>query len=268
MRSDSEDPFIELTALLIDLPSLRADCQDILSKQACRSQLLGLKRRAAALDTSLVAWLHSLPQAWKQQHYPVIGSETSIACGTEFRLRWASSCTSVRISHVLNSFRVYCIYTHQVLSHVLRKLQGLPKAVLSDLDEAADWKTEEASSRDTIQSMLDGICESVPYHLGWLPADASRSIHEESPPGGYVWYTPPTLPSLIPSTRRVHPATAAFYLQQPLYNAARVAEAPAAQRTWMQQRLQDITKVQGDICSCLLSRVVGAEMLRYIEMDL
>ena len=150
--------------------------------------------------------------------------------------------------------------------YTLRKLQELPNVFLSNVDEAEGWEMEEASFRRRIQSMLDEICESVPYHLGWSPADASRLVQEESPPACWMWdaLLKPSFP--IASTREAHLATAAFYLQQPLYNAACVPEAPTAQRTWMQKRLHDIINVQGDISSCLLVRIAGAEMLQYAQI--
>ena len=204
-----------LMLLIIDLPSLRLkekillDCPRYAPDPQLVQQLL---QAAKALDENLAGWKDTVPQLWRY---------TSTNIEYETKTDVYPTHIDIYFDHLVastwNSWRAYRLYVLAVIKKCTSTLAGN--------HENHDFKREEFEAVDTIQSLVNDICSSIPFHLGHTINDKDNDS---------LLYPHAVGSRQGPSTTG---ALGTFLMKFPLSVAVAMTHVPESQRRWMREYL-------------------------------
>ena len=210
------------------------------------------------LDQDLIAWRVSVPREWET--FSVISSDEGIQ-PLEDAPTWTGYTASYPdpvIAKVMNHFRMHSIAIQTISMRCAKWIaqygnaEHLAPEVPMPEDVIADDKSStHLKAGNAIRTLVDGICASVPFHLGQLAwkgqnesGDIATAASSESPP-------------VMRGPKR--PA-AGFMLLQPLVVAYSAPGVPADQRRWILRKTMELAKhigmdegMVGDVLNNLVS---------------
>ena len=165
---------------------------------------------AKAMDLDLVGWSDTVPKEW---HYvsTAIGNETQ----KDVYPQSIDTYDDDLVANNWNSWRMYRLH----LLTIIMKCTSILSISKGDLK----YEREDFQAIDTIQELVNGICSSVPFHLGHIVDDKYRSRSLYPHAFGAALEPSPT------------GALGVFMLKAPLNVAATMTCVPESQRRWMRQ---------------------------------
>lgn len=144
-----------LGSLSVELPNLRTAVDEIMSSPyATDESIIAVLHLATRVDQSISQWDSLLPDSWKPRPIIYVPSPDE---EEEYSL-YQNTCDvypDIWVANTWNSYRCSRIATQRA---VLSCFSRLPQTKHNQ--ENIDF------SRATIQSLVDGICASVPFHVG------------------------------------------------------------------------------------------------------
>jgi hypothetical protein len=159
-----------LMMVMIKLPGLRQDAKKFFSSPTASKQSdkwFYLMSTAAGLDAKLKLWFDSLPKPW--QHRTVATLEGSLDDPENAEV-WPGPMyvyEELVVSNIVNNYRMARIFSRAVMIGCLAR-QATSK---TELEENQNYQECVAEAR----SLVDGVCASVPYHLGYDVKDRTNS---------------------------------------------------------------------------------------------
>ena len=200
-----------MVLLTIEIPSLRQREKDLFDSPSYRPSpeaVVGLMQAAKAVDADLVRWSETVPKAW---HYVSITTENEVR--TDVYPRSIDIYFDDLVASTWNTWRAYRLYILTIVSRCA--------SILSNLRDNLDAERENCEVMDTIQELVDGICSSVPFHLGYaMDGNARGSLLYPHAPGS----------ALKPSLTG---ALGVFMVKWPLGVASTMSCIPEGQRRWI-----------------------------------
>jgi hypothetical protein len=232
-------PIHSLMNLTIQIPNLRYLADDFLNRPKTQSNVdlvLDLVRRCQSLDADLSLWPGTTPDSWTCQ---LIGSPPIFR--KEAKKEVCDVCPGVVdihcyqdiwIASLWNIYRTSRIFVEAITLRCSAWLSDSSVLSLSqqDADSGSLLGLEYSRARTVVLDMLDGICASVPFHLGALPDDLSLNLQR-----------PWTQDCPAPSASRNRLPLRGYFLVLPLFVARSVIIAPEIQRGWVEGRMKLIS---------------------------
>ena len=204
-----------LVLLTVGIPDLRRREMDLLysPRYTPDSELVTeLMQAAKTVDSDLVRWSITVPKEW---HY--ISTRIGDATQKDVYPESIDIYDDDLIASNWNSWRMYRL---QLLTIIMKCA-----LILSTFAGKRDSERDDLQAAENIQTLVNGICSSVPFHLGHVVDDRYRgrslyphalgSVLEPSPTG----------------------ALGVFMLKGPLHVASTMTCIPESQRRWMREYL-------------------------------
>ena len=202
-----------LVLLTVDIPSLRRTERHLLdcSRYTRDPKLVTeLMQAAEAIDVDLVRWSDTVPNEWHYLSTPIT-DETK----KDVYPRSIDLYDDDLVANNWNSWRMNRLHLLTIIVKCA--------SILSTLRSDSNTEREDFQAIDTIQELVNGICASVPFHLGHIIDDKyrSRSLY----------------PHAFGSALRPSPtgALGVFMLKEPLNVASTMSCIPESQRRWMRE---------------------------------
>ena len=202
-----------LVLLTIDIPSLRLRERDLLDwpRTTPDPELVAeLMRDAKAVDDNLTRWRSTVPESW---HYVSTPTRTEIQA--DLYPKSIDIYGDMAIASNWNAWRAYRLYVLTILVKCA--------LVLSNLHGDPNFEWEDFMSISTIRELVNDICSSIPYHLGYTVDDEHR--------GRSIY------PHAFGSVQEPGPigAWGVFMMKWPLSVALTMNYLPESQRRWMRE---------------------------------
>ncbi len=222
--------------------------------------ILEILQKSRILDQELMTWRISVPREWET--FSVISPherrQPLEEGGSALASTWLGSTASYPdplIAKVMNQFRMHSISTQSIsigcVSWIAKHrgakhpAPGIP--MLEDVITNHDLSTQ-LKARNAIKTLVDGICATVPFHLGELGQnqsvgrDRSNEPLEQDSLGEKSRSASNESSSLMRGPR---PPAGGFMLLQPLVVAYSAPGVPADQRRWILGKTLAIAKYIG-----------------------
>ena len=205
-------------------------------------------QQSRILDQELMAWRISVPREWEtfsvisldERRQPLEDAGSALASTW---LGFTASYPDSMIAKVMNQFRMHSIAiqsisircTSWIAEHRSAKHPAHDLAMPEDVATHRDLSTQ-LKARKAIQTLVDGICASVPFHLGELGQnqsvgrERSKKPLQQNPPGEIAQSASGEGSS---SMRGPRSPAGGFMLLQPLVVAYSAPGVPADQRRWI-----------------------------------
>jgi hypothetical protein len=189
------------------------------------------------LDSHLTAWADEVIKSWPCESFvdSDFSSQTASKHVETFPQHRRSQC-DLWVSNMWNSYRCCHIFTHAIL---LECIESFPAS------EQHRWSMTRSHSLRIIQDMVDGICMSVPSHLGHQEPQGLSNVSNQSLP------SVPCGDGFDQSTK----ALGGYLLMWPLFLAASMPCVPDQQRNWIREQLVYIGNGLGIKQAAVLSSV-------------
>ncbi|TKA79206.1 hypothetical protein B0A49_03191 [Cryomyces minteri] len=206
-----------LTAASMKVPDIRALAKKALAlpkTPSNESEVLALMQASEDADTDLRRWEETLPGLWD---YLTVAVVTSVPEDLENSETWSGPIhiyEDMHIASVRNNQRVSRIFCQSIIMGCL--------AWLSPGKYRTDERLEAA--RYTVQNMVDNICASVPFHLGFDLRDRLLQTGQDE---------------------SAAQAVGGYFLLWPLFVAASMDCVSTEQRVWLQGRLSKVAGIYG-----------------------
>ena len=239
-----------LTIITMRVPALRCTAMRILRgpmNWAIGREIVTLMEDAQRVDRDLAAWSLEVPDSWK---YKTLGlcKQTDEPNTAELHPGPIHGYNDIWTARHWNVYRSYRILCQAIILNCLERLIPTSEIASSDV-----YRRTAA----TLQKMVDDICASVPYHLGF-PAPIYDLEINTSPYNFQDWskddYDPPTDNFFRTARYRHAPATGGYFLIWELFVAADVIVIPKTQRDWVVNRLRHIGAKYGLSQATVLAR--------------
>ena len=214
-----------LVLLSIGLPKLRSrekqmlEKTDIIAKRVAANDLL---KDAQNADVVLDFWTSTVPEEYLFTSLPLRGASTK--GGTIYSMFPQSM--DIYCDHPMastwNTWRITRI-------HVLRMIMNCAD-ILNPQHGTQSPSTEHESALHMIQRLVNDICSSVPFHLGYHKnrvGDRDILSDYPHPPGEAKW----------PDNFAASGAVGGWLMMQPLSFVARLNCIPSTQRDWVREYL-------------------------------
>ncbi|KAI9735890.1 MAG: hypothetical protein M1834_001356 [Cirrosporium novae-zelandiae] len=224
-----------LTRLIIPIPGLRARAKNLLIKSKnieSTNQIKALMGDALATDNKLAHWTEVLPRRWQFYAFPVMAEMEGHWSKSRF---WPGSFQiygDERVAACWNFYRAFRCF-----------LQGIIIRCGCWLSSSYRETAEYVQATTILQEMVNGICWSVPYHLGY--PEAVEAI------------------KLIPKSQHSNAASfgmsghiktiGGYLIMYPLFVGSSVITVSKEQRLWMKDRLLTIGQEAGINQATMLS---------------
>ncbi|KAK2765133.1 hypothetical protein FQN54_008832 [Arachnomyces sp. PD_36] len=151
----NQHPHALLGSLSVELPDLRASMDEIMSNPyASDESIITLLEFATRVDQTLAQWPSLIPDSWTPKPIAHVLSP-NIQENSDIYENSCDVYPDIWTANVWNSYRCSRISTQQAIIKCLSKL--LP---------TKDIQERIALCRSTVQSLVDRICASVPFHIG------------------------------------------------------------------------------------------------------
>ncbi|KAI9829494.1 MAG: hypothetical protein M1819_006314 [Sarea resinae] len=251
---ERSSPARRLTDLYLQIPDLQVLAMQLLQQPRNESfvnSIKGLIDRALELDAALALWPSTLPTTWKRTRHtrvkPTPGdSDNEIL---EEYPKNVDTYTDIWTASVWNSYRVARMFTLSIIIRVISLSLGG-----SVLDPDFENKHPEVllipaygQAKERLQEMVDEVCASIPYHIGYTTdTKASRELYESQK-------FRPSIPDGILGAK----ALGGTFLISPLVVARSAMTTPGDQRRWIRGRLMAIAQQYRANIAKILAEVNG-----------
>ncbi|KAM0802873.1 hypothetical protein BDR22DRAFT_887210 [Usnea florida] len=239
--------------IALEISILRAKLHNTDPTHSKAEYLYDLIQQSRILDQHLIAWRNSVPKEWEtfslihpeERTQPI--TDVGSACAP-YWLDYAASYPDPSKAKWLNHFRCQSIINQSIIIHCANKIARYHPAERSALDQSVpeDLTTAHSSSTtskalDTIKTLVDGICASVPYHLDKSPVKGchnaispvlSSNSLMSTRPAGIAPRVPPDIPN---GPADLKPSARAIALLHPLIVARRAPGILADRKEWIQK---------------------------------
>ena len=215
-----------LSHIGIDACGVRADLWDVFKQEegpVDAEQIQSILARATAVDARFVEWNHNLAKSW---HYWVVGiaadfDRPHMPGSSRFYPGPVHAYVNAHVSWMLNCYRQLRIYMNAAAIRCLKWL-------IPDGDIGFDTTSVFGPQVQVIQQMIDDVCASTPYQLGYV---------KDPPPNGVSFAE--EMPNYVPQGR------GAYFSLIPLFSSSLMECISDTQRSWIQGRLRAIAKING-----------------------
>lgn len=178
---------------------------------------------ARKIDTTLQDWAISVPDTWLYHPATRFESPTDEPRETFVYQNQIDMYEDVNIANVWNTYRTNRVVTNRVMLTCL--------AILSDDDNVI-----AQSAQQTIQALVDGVCASVPFHLGTKMQDGPRDRVEVHFPERDGW-------CLSGAQRQACAAFGGLYILEGLTLCMDVEGLREGQAEWIERQMRRISRM-------------------------
>jgi hypothetical protein len=237
-----DTPGVKLTALSSRVPALRAAAAKWFRHPM--SGMVAMKcvdiiGNAKVLDQLLASWAFEVPSAWRPR---VVGNVEGDLLNPEESFLYPGDLEShydLWVGTLWNSWRTERVICNMLIVNGLERL--LP---IAQLHECPEYQ----SAVTIIQNMVDGLCASIPYHLGHPMPHFEEA--ERFHPFGVEQMSlddsdRPRYRAEPADTERSVKTLGAYYLLLPLLFCYSTPTLPETQRAWLRGRLVHIGSHHG-----------------------
>ncbi|MCJ1287232.1 hypothetical protein MMC26_006580 [Xylographa opegraphella] len=246
-----------LVILAMQIPTLRATAKEILRQPMSMNtaaEIVELMSEARRVDREIAAWTFKIPDDWK---YTIVGMIEGMdnPATDQYYPGPMHSYLDLWSANIWNNYRSYRIFCQMIILNCLERL--IPS-----------WERTSTSAYCStlaiLQALVNDICSSVPYHLGF--PDYVYQSNESAPNHDYILAMddigiPHHKPDPCPRSNNVV-SMGGFFLTWQLFVAFNVVAIPEAQRIWLNSRLRYI----GDAVGINQATVVADRGLRSLAM--
>ncbi len=219
--------------------------------------MLEILKKSSILDQELMTWRLSVPREWEtfsvisphERRQPLEDGGSALASTW---LGYTASYPDPLIAKLMNQFRMHSISiqfvsircTSWIAEHRSAKHPAPDLPMPEDVVTDHDLSTLKA--RNAIKTLVDGICATVPFHLGELGQNQSVGRDTSNKPleqDSVGEKTRSDESSFL--MRGPRPPAGGFMLLQPLVVAYSAPGVPADQRRWILGKTLEISKYIG-----------------------
>ena len=218
-----------LTHLNNRIPPLRALADKLLNQAkhvSNTSSVLDLMGHCRTIETALISWHGSLPETWKYSSVVYISPSIDKVYYQSFRTDHGSVdlYTDIWIARSWNSYRTTRIFVQIIRLACIIWLVGdtvLLPSLGHDSSEPCGISAYTGAKK-VLQQMVDDICASVPFHMGYL-------INSQKGSSGKL----PTAASTGDEGTFCADSLGIYFLFWPLFVARSVYTTPKIQKKWI-----------------------------------
>ena len=217
-----------------------------------------LIQQSHILDQYLIAWRNSVPREWEmfsvirpeERNPPITGAGSACAPWLDY----AASYPDPSKAKWLNHFRCQSIINQSIILHCAHRIARYQPAERSAIDRSMPEDLAKAHSSstfikalDTIKTLVDGICASVPYHFDRSPLKGHQgAINPVLSINSLTSTRPADAAPRVPSKNTIvvadlKPPAGAIALVHALIVAHRAPGITADQRGWILNRILAIS---------------------------
>ena len=239
--------------------------------------LYDLIQQCHILDQYLIAWRNSVPQDYEtfslihpeERNQPITDVESACA---PYWLDYAASYPELSKAKQLNHFRCQSIINQSIIIHCANRIARQQPVGRSALDKSLpeDLATADSSSvtlkaLDTIKTLVDGICASVPYHLDKSPLKGHHNAISPVLSNNSLMPTrtadiAPRVPSEISTgPADLKPPARAIALLHSLIVARRAPGIPADRKEWILNTVLSISNYFG-VDGCMVEKKLNSSI--------
>ena len=248
-----------LVLLAMQIPTLRATAREVLHRpmnMATAAEIVNLMHEAQRVDREIAAWTFKIPDDWK---YTVVGMLEGMEnpATAQFYPGSMHSYHDLWAANIWNNYRSNRIFCQMIILNCLERL-------IPSWERAST--TEYCSTVATLQSLVNEVCSSVPFHLGFPDSvyeSKESDVPDDSHTGAMDDLQLPAQKSDPTARSKKVTAMGGFFLMWPLFVAFNVVTAPENQRIWLNNRLRYI----GDTCGINQAIVLADRGLRSLALD-
>ena len=241
----------ELATISAYIPGLRSRTKALLSQTRLASSdtlALELIERCTNIDGALERWKDNVLTSWQ---YTTTKQENP----SDAYPKTIDHYPDVWVARAWNSYRTARLYVQSIILRSIAWLSGSTVSALADTITPPTLRDTASHARHLLQDMADGICASVPCHMGPSLFRQDGSNLAAACLRSYTINTlDKSLGSPTPNTSAPTPAISSikemheiggYLLFWPLIVAHSVILIPTAQKAWIRDRVQDIGKHTG-----------------------
>ena len=219
---------------------------------------------AASLETRLAKWPALIPPSW---HAVTVSSSDCVDASIRRTGMYGTSCDiypSIGIAGLWNWYRTLRLSTIKIVMICHRKLAATPPSRGKEVPLRV--------LRETIQTLVDEFCNSIPFHLGncdgvTLPEDHNTILYPQLPPNADETFSQPRCATAASTAEHKRSAllSGRWYLLDPLreilsitapvpnsYNPSGAQEQPSppltnlreGQREWLEAQMRRIASME------------------------
>ena len=247
-----------LVVLSMQIPTLRATAKVVLRRPMnmdTAAEIVELMYEAQRVDREIAAWTFKIPDNWK---YTIVGIVQGMEDPATAQCYPGPMHSYVDLwaANIWNNYRTNRIFCQMIILNCLERL-------IPSWERAST--TEYCSTIATLQALVNDICSSVPFHLGF-----PDSVYQEIGSGLSNHDQKLAMDDLELPLHKPDPSTRSkkivsmggFFLTWQLFVAFNVVALPESQRVWLNNRLRYI----GDACGINQAIVVADRGLRSLAM--
>ena len=209
-----------LTLLTLKLPNLRASAQRTFSVPQCneKSEMVkDLMRDATVLGQSLSTWPCELPESWRLDTVAYINELDTVETAEAY-YGPIHKYPDLWVAFTYNKWRICMIFIQAIILNCAEWLSSTSSVIRPELGEA----------RIVLQTMVNEICASIPFHLGIKSNKTCEKAFID--------------PHIV---ARFAQKLGGYYLIWPIFVAGSVSCIPKTQRIWLKHRLAHIGQREG-----------------------
>ena len=232
-----------LTLLGLQIPALReagTRCLQAQMSTAVAKDVYKLLQEAKEVDRALSGWPLELATSWKCKTTRIFACNLDEMEASDCYPRPVHVYYNLFVANIWNTYRGYRILCLMIIFNCIERL--VPP---SEREDYEDYSTTVA----TLREMVNGICASVPFHLGTevpLPYSTAESVCLMSAEDfSRDEANLPRFPSDVGSHLRTSKRVGGFFLLWTLFVACSVICIPKVQRTWIMKRFKTISTRYG-----------------------
>lgn len=163
------NPAIDLDTIRIEFVNLKAEMRVASDKsrisdpnEQAQNNVREFLTRATELSKACARWYATLPPSW----YPIAVSDPELLpSSVKDAGIYNQSCevyTDIHIADVINRYR--CM--HMIVLKWVIQLRSYLSAAVQDSYSPPSFINEESNARRALKVLVDGFCDSIPFHLG------------------------------------------------------------------------------------------------------
>ena len=231
-----------LTLLGLRVPALReagARCLQAPINPSVAKDVLKLLEEARDVDRAISEWPLELPASWKYKSVRAFTCSPDAIRASDYYPGPVDIYSDLSVANVWNTYRGYRVHCLTIILNCIERLVP-PQS-----------REEYSVYNDTIEAlknMVDGICASVPFHLG-LEGPLPSAAESVCPTSTEEFFRDDTsLPRFTPDQGthlRMSKRVGGVYLIWSLFVAQSVICIPKVQRTWIMERFKSISTHYG-----------------------
>ena len=247
-----------LVILAMQIPTLRATAKGILRRPMSMdtaAEIVELMYEAQRVDREIAAWIFKIPDDWK---YTIVGIIKGIEnpATVQYYPGPMHSYFDLWTANIWNNYRSYRIFCQMIILNCLERL--IPSWEITST-------SEYCSTIATLQALVNDVCSSVPFHLGFPNSAYHEKVSSVPNHDQTLSIDDLELPRHRPDPSiRCQNVTSmgGFFLTWQLFVAFNVVAIPEAQRLWLNSRLRYI----GNTCGINQAIVVADRGLQSLAM--